>query len=235
MMVRLFVIACVFAAGAVGVRSVGHGEPVGLSRPFWQYPNALGGWDGADIRLPAAIVDKAGVTDYMYRIFQRSDKRALPVHLYVGFYSSQKHGEMIHSPKNCLPGNGWFIEQRDQMALDIAPYEPFVVNKFIIANGIERQLVLYWYQQAGGRVVTNEYVGRVHMVVDALRKNRTDAALIRIIVPMADTRPESIDASTNEAVAFLRASYPELMHFLPHERPQRPSPVAQLFETHSHD
>jgi EpsI family protein len=218
---RLFTVILVLAAGSVAVRSVGHGEAVALSRPFWQYPNEIEAWSGYDVRLTQAIADKAGVTSYMYRIFARAEKRALPVHLYVGFYESQKHGEMIHSPKNCLPGNGWFIEERDRMVLDVPPYEPFEVNKFIIANGIERQLVLYWYQQAGGRVVTNEYLGRVHLVVDALTKNRTDAALIRIIVPMADTEEASIDASTREAVAFLQASYPELMRFLPHDRPRR--------------
>ena len=87
------------------------------------------------------------------------------------------------------------------------------MNKFVIANGIERQVVLYWYQQGGGRVVTNEYLGRVHLVLDAIKTNRTDAALIRVIVPAADESESALDASTNEAVAFLRASYPELMRF----------------------
>jgi EpsI family protein len=228
MKTRLLIVILLLAAGSVAVRSVGHGQPVGLSRPFWQYPRELGVWSGYDVRLTQAVTEQAGVSSYMYRVFGRRQTRGLPIHLYVGFYESQRHGEMIHSPKNCLPGNGWFIEERGSMALDLAPYEPFEVNKFIIANGIERQLVLYWYQQAGGRVVTNEYLGRVHMVVDALTKNRTDAALIRIIVPMADTRPESIDASTREAVAFLAVSYPELMRFLPHERPLRATSQARL-------
>ena len=145
----------------------------------------------------------------------------MPVHLYVGFYESQQHGEVIHSPKNCLPGNGWFIAERGSMMLDVAPYEPFPVHRFVIENGIERQVVLYWSQQAGGRVVTNEYLGRVHLVLDALTKDRTDAALIRVIVPAEAGDEDAVEAGVQEAVAFLRSAYPALMGFLPHERPMR--------------
>lgn len=220
MKARLVMVAVVLLVSSVAVRTVGHGAPVPLSRPFWQFPSEIAGWQSRDVRLGGRIEDKVGVSAYMYKIFDRG-RHTFPIHVYVGFYESQKHGEMIHSPKNCLPGNGWFIERRDTMVLDLPSYEPFEVNKFVIANGIERQVVLYWYQQAGGRVVTNEYLGRVHLVVDALTKNRTDAALIRVIVPTPDNDPASVNASTEQAVTFLRDFYPELMRFLPHERPRR--------------
>ena len=218
---RLFVVAVVLVFGALSVRTVGHGQPVALKRPFWQFAMELAPWTGTDIRLTQAIEKKVGVSAYLFRTYTRPDRKNMPVNLYVGYYESQKHGEMIHSPKNCLPGNGWFIESRDDITLDIPPYQPFTVNKFVIANGIERQVVLYWYQQAGGRVITNEYLGRAHLVIDALTKKRTDAALIRVIVPTRDDQVESREASTATAVEFVKAAYPELMRFLPHERPTR--------------
>ena len=220
---RLFAVAVALAVSATAVRSVGHGQPVPVSRPFWQFPNRVAEWQGEDQRMTAAIEKKVGVTDYISKTYRSDGERRAGLHFYVGFYESQRHGEMIHSPKNCLPGNGWFIEHRDTMTLDLPPYQPFEVNKFVIANGIDRQVVLYWYQQAGGRVVTNEYMGRVHMVMDALTVNRTDAALIRVIVPTPDNSEEATDASTRQAVAFLRSAYPELMQFLPHDRPKRPA------------
>lgn len=220
---RLLLISAVVILGAVGVRAVGHGEPVPLTRPFWQFPVQLGAWDGRSVQLSEAIEKRAGVSSYMYRIFARREARSVPVHLYVGFYESQRHGEVIHSPNNCLPGSGWYIASRDKATIELPPYTPFEVNKFVIANGIERQVVLYWYQQGGGRVVTNEYAGRVHLVLDALQKNRTDAALIRVIVPAQDETDEALEAANAEAVDFLRAAYPELMRFLPHERPRQTS------------
>ena len=46
--------------------------------------------------------------------------------------------------------------------------------------------MLYWYQ-AHGRIVASEYWGKFYLVYDALRLNRTDAALIRITVPIETT------------------------------------------------
>ena len=101
------------------------------------------------------------------------------------------------------------------IAIAYAPYRPFAVNSYIVENGIERQLVVYWYQQSGGRIVTNEYLGRVYLVVDSLTRNRSDAALIRVSVPFEG------DAATAEdtARAFLQVAYPTLMQFLPHDAP----------------
>jgi EpsI family protein len=72
---------------------------------------------------------------------------------------------------------------------------------------------VYWYQQSGGRIVTNEYLGRVHLVIDSLTRNRSDAALIRVSVPF----DEDSSAAVRTALEFIQASYPALMRFLPHD------------------
>lgn len=215
---RIGAVALFLAAAAITVRSVGHGEPVELDRPLSEFPVVVADWQGRDFRLGERLEAKLGVTSYLYRTYTRNSRDVL--HLYVGFYDSQKHGDMIHSPKNCLPGNGWYISSKDKTTLAISPYAPFAVNKFLVENGSERQLVLYWYQQSGGRVVTNEYVGRVLLVLDAFTKKRTDAVLIRVSIPVL----QSVEASHERAVEFLRAGYPILMTFLPGERPTEPLP-----------
>jgi EpsI family protein len=212
--VRLLLTAVCFVAAGVAARSVGHGEPVDLKVPFDVFPQALGEWSGSSQPFSAKIERKLGVTDYVSRFYRRDDDW---VHLYAGYYASQKHGETIHSPKNCLPGSGWFIESKGAATLDLAPYAPFEVNSFVVQNGIDRQLVLYWYQQAGGRIVTNEYLGRVRLVLDGLTRNRTDVVLIRAMTPIET----SVEASRQAAVDFLRVAYPQLMRFLPHEVPLR--------------
>ena len=193
------------------VRGVGHGEPVALRQSFTQFPDRLGIWQGEDLRFDARIERKLGVTDYVSKIYRTS--LANVAHLYVGFYASQKHGEMVHSPKNCLPGNGWYIARRDTATVDVSPYRPFAVNSYIVENGSERQLVVYWYQQSGGRIVTNEYIGRVYLVLDSLIRDRSDAALIRVSVPFE----EDPAAAADMARGFLRVAYPALMQFLPHD------------------
>jgi EpsI family protein len=217
MATRVMIVAIVLVCGAFAVRAVDQGEPVPLSRPFWAFPTSLGSWNGRSILLEQIVEREAGVSNYLLRSFTRPEERRMPIELYVGFYASQTRAGVIHSPTNCLPGGGWFIAKRDKIALKLPSFAPFEVNKFVISNGLERRVVLYWYQQSGGRIVTNDYLGRVYLVLDAVRLNRTDAAIIRVIVPAVDETEQAIDASTAEAVAFLQTFYPELMRHLPHE------------------
>ena len=211
-MIPRIVIACaILLLSSFAVRAIGHGEPVELRQPFAHFPRQLDGWHGDDLRFSSRIENKLGVTDYVSR-FYRTDPNTL-VHLYVGFYSSQRHGDMVHSPKNCLPGNGWYVAHRDTAVVDVAPYQPFEVNSYTVENGIDRQIVLYWYQQSGDRIVTNEYLGRVHLVLDSLTRNRSDAALIRVSVPFEDDPA----AATRIGLDFLKSAYPALSRFLPYD------------------
>lgn len=211
MTARMLVVGVVLLLSSWAVRAVGHGAPVELRQPFSQFPDRLDTWRGENLRFSARVEDKLGVADYVSKIYRAGSKTF--AHFYVGFYPSQRHGEMIHSPKNCLPGNGWYIAKRDTTVVDISPYPPFTVNSYIVENGIDRQLVVYWYQQSGGRIVTNEYIGRVYLVLDSLTKNRSDAALIRVSVPFE----EDPAAAARTALDFLQAAYPALMRFLPHD------------------
>jgi EpsI family protein len=50
----------------------------------------------------------------------------------------------------------------------------------VIEKGENKQLVYYWFQQRG-RVITNEYVVKWYLFWDALTRNRTDGALVRLV------------------------------------------------------
>jgi EpsI family protein len=69
---------------------------------------------------------------------------------------------------------------------------------YVIRKDLDEQVVLYWYQ-SHGRVVASEYWGRIYMVVDAIRLNRTDAALVRITAPVLNG---NVDAARQQAIAF---------------------------------
>src|ERR1035441_8494654 len=68
----------------------------------------------------------------------------------------------------------------DSVDLIDASGKPHRVGEYIIANGDARQFVIYWYQ-AHGRSVANEYMAKIYMAADAIRLNRTDGALVRVI------------------------------------------------------
>ena len=85
-----------------------------------------------------------------------------------------------------------------EVALSLPNGERVLVNQYVVENGLQRQLVLYWYQ-SHGRVVASEYRGKVYMVLDALRLNRTDAALVRVSSPIAK---QDEHATYHEVFAF---------------------------------
>jgi len=210
MKARIFTVALALVVSAVAVRTVGHGEPVHLSKPFWQFPREVAAWEGRDIRLTQAIETRVGVSSYMYKVFVRPEAR-LPVHLYVGFYESQKHGEMIHSPKNCLPGAGWEPVEASLVTVALAaPHPPITVNRYLIQKERAQQVVLYWYQSQG-QAIAGEVPARIAMVRSALVRNRTDGAIVRVMSPVYD----SVRETSERLVAYVQAMYPLLGDFLP--------------------
>ena len=164
-------------------------------------------------RSPALRDDVAGVLkadDYLDRGY-RADGRT--INLFIAYYATQRAGESMHSPKNCLPGSGWVSVVNDTVVLrNDGDGGPQKVNRYLIEKNGERALVIYWYQ-AGGRVIASEYAGKVFLVWDALRTGRRDAALVRLIVPLrkAEDPTKPLDA----LLSFAQASRSQLPKFLP--------------------
>lgn len=147
---------------------------------FAEFPLELDAWRGQGEVLERIYLDALKLTDYALINYRRADAQ---VNFYVAYYASQKKGQSAHSPKSCLPGGGWVIEA---LADHVVPGVviggvPLTVNRAVIAHGDARQLVYYWFQQRG-RVLTNEYLVKWYVFWDALTRNRTDGALVRLIV-----------------------------------------------------
>src|SRR5204862_3566459 len=110
---------------------------------------------------------------------------------------------------NCLPGSGWQPVRSDR--IEIAANGSVVrANRSLIQKGVDRQLVLYWYR-SHGRSIASEYSAKVFLVLDSIRTGRSDAALVRIIAPIA--RDEV--AAERSALDFARAVQPILGRYLP--------------------
>jgi EpsI family protein len=132
----------------------------------------------------------------------------------MGYYGSQRQGDTMHSPLNCLPGAGWEPLSKSTVAVETPSSDPIVINRYIIQKGLDRQLVLYWYQ-SHGRAVASEYWSKLYLIRDAVRLNRTDGALIRVIAPIAIGSEDGGAAAERDATRFVRALYPALLPYLP--------------------
>jgi len=178
----------VLCAAAISLHLVSHGEPVMPSHSLANLPMAFGSWTGRDLPIEQRILDAVGVDDHVSRAY--FDQRNPPVLLYVGYYKSQRTGATIHSPKNCLPGAGWQPVSSGKIAVPLADGKNALVNLYTIEKGLERQNVIYWYQ-SHGRIIASEYWAKIYMVLDAIRLNRTDSALIRVSTPLSPDAKQS--------------------------------------------
>ena len=205
MLVRSVVLVMLIAATAV---LAARPEETHVTRKaLAALPSTLEEWRGHDTDgFADDVVSQLGVDEYINRIYVAS---AAPVGLYVGYYASQRQGDSIHSPQNCLPGAGWRpIEAGYQQLLTASGTSR--VNRYVIQKGIDRQVVLYWYQ-GRGRVVANEYANKFLLMWDAARLNRSNGALVRIIAPVANT----VADATATASRFSAALLPLLTEHIP--------------------
>jgi len=206
--VRLWITAALLLGSTLVLRGLSHGEPKLPRQPLANFPLSLADWRGNELPMTERMVQAAGVDDYVNRIY--SVGQQLPVGLYIGYYGTQRSGDTIHSPKNCLPGSGWEPVRSGYVTVTLPGGPPIKVNEYLVAKGAETRLVLYWYQ-GRGRVIASEYAGKAWMVIDAIRLHRTDGALVRLVTPVDDGEANA----QQRLVRFVGELYPQLNQFIP--------------------
>lgn len=174
------------------------------------FPTQVGSWrqTGSDVRFDSETEKVLRADDYLSRNFVSGSQTAS---LYVGYYATQRNGATYHSPLNCLPGSGWVMS--DPARITITPSgngAPFEANRFAIANGRDRALMIYWYQ-GRGRAVASEYWGKIYTVLDSVRRRRSDGAMVRVMVPLGNSQEEA----QKTAVEMASQAASQLTEFVP--------------------
>jgi EpsI family protein len=156
-------------------------------------------------------LDVLKADDVLSRLY-RDDKTGYIATLFVAFFDTQRTGKAPHSPKNCLPGSGYVPTTNDIIEIPIpGQAQPLEANRYVVTRGDSQSVVLYWYQ-SHNRTVASEYWAKYYTVTDAIRYNRSDTALVRIVVPVADGNTQkAIDTAVSFAVSF----FPQLKQYLP--------------------
>ena len=206
---RFYIVCGVLLASAVWIRFVSHGDEVPLRRELEEFPSRIGEWREVSEELfGERVLRVLGADDYLNRGYVHPSGAS--VWLYIGYYRSQRHGDLIHSPKHCLPGSGWQPLVSDRITVDVPGRGEVRINRYLIQKGGERQLVLYWYQSRG-RTIASEYMRRFWLVVDAMTRRRTDGALVEVSAPVEGSVEEVLDLELD----FVRKIFPLLSDYLP--------------------
>lgn len=179
----------VFLAIAGSVVLAGRGELVPERKSLNDFPVLIGEWTARVDRLPSLVEEVAGASEYFYGDFSTASGEM--VNAYISYYENQRHGQIPHSPKVCIPGGGWVIETQNTATVKGQAGSSFVVNRLVTGLG-QRKVVSYYWLKQGSRVYREEMLARLDLVRISLLENRTDGALVRLVT---EVRPgESLDA-----------------------------------------
>ncbi len=209
---RFALAAALLATTALFLHGRSRREVIPKSQPLISFPRQLGDWTGEDVPIPQDALDVLGPGHFLLRVYQSRALQHPYVDLFLAYFPSQRTGDTIHSPKHCLPGSGWLPVESSRVMLSLPGRAPFPANRYVIAKGDDRQLVLYWYL-AHDRVVASEYWAKFYLVADSMRLNRSDGSLVRITTPLR--AGETADAAQRRLLSFAGNVVPLLNNYVP--------------------
>jgi EpsI family protein len=214
---RFSVAGVLMLATAIVLQAHSRGEYFPPRSSLNSLPAQIDGWVGTDDVLDQQTRDILGPGEFLIRDYQKTDagpgQAQEPwINLYIAYFPSQRAGDTIHSPNHCLPGAGWVPTSREMIKLNRPDGSSFPANRYVVAKGEDRQLVLYWFQ-AHGRAVASEYWAKYYLVADSMQMNRSDGGLVRLMTPMLDG--ESADAAQTRLMKLGSQFIPMLDRYIP--------------------
>lgn len=216
---RLWAVVILMGFTALVLHVRGDVDRAPIARPLAELPSTIGTRTAIDVPLDADTLAILGKGFYLNRVYrpdldqsQNSPGSRAEIQLYIAYLPSQRSGQSIHSPQNCLPGAGWTIEssQVTQFAGDDG--KQYRVNDNLIVNGNSTQEVLYWYQ-LHGRSIASDYRAKIDTLADSIRYGRTDEALVRIVTPLIPG--EDRNNARDRAVHFAQRVVAMLPEYVP--------------------
>jgi EpsI family protein len=182
----------------------------GTIAPLTLIPQEIGIWHSiGDEPIALDVRQVLHADDALARTYQASP--GVQVQLFISYYRVQRAGEMMHSPRNCLPGSGWEPISLSQVPVALAGSAQSTVNRYLVEKDDVRMLTFYWYQEHG-RIVSSEFAGKAELMWDAIRLHSRDGALVRVSMMLGPNMDE--DNATDVVRQFLRAAGPSISRAL---------------------
>lgn len=172
------------------------GEVLIERKPLSEFPSSLGIWrqKGGEIRFGEQTESVLRVSDYTMREYLSPDGRL--ANIYIGYYHSQRTGATYHSPQNCLPGAGWVMKEPTLIEIKTPAGKTFTANRYIIENGIYKEVMIYWYQ-GRGRIEASEYRDKINTVWDSILHRRSDGAMVRVMTSVGNDEQSATQAAAS--------------------------------------
>lgn len=164
------------ASTLLATKLAAHRNPQPLALPLTSIPTEIDGWSGTSgPDLPEEVQGVLKATSLLSRVYHRGTSS---IDLFIAFYAEQRAGESMHSPAVCLPGSGWEVAAYSSEPVPVGDLR-YKVNRYVVAKGLERMTVLYWYQSRSS-VVASEYLGKVLLIKNSIMDGDTAGSIVRL-------------------------------------------------------
>ncbi len=210
--VRFILAALLIFSAAMVLQARQRNEVFPSRSPLQTFPRQINSWSGTDIAIDNDTLQILGAGEFLLRDYRTEQASDPDINLFIAYFPSQRAGDTIHSPRHCLPGAGWTPLENTRTMLNMPKHVPFPANRYVIAQGESRQIVLYWYW-AHDRGIASEYWAKFYLVADSLKMNRSDGALVRVMAPMYPN--ETADAAEQRLMPFTNGILPLLDDYIP--------------------
>jgi EpsI family protein len=208
---RFVIVALLLAGTALFLHGRSDGRYIPPRTALASFPIELKSWVGTDVPIADEVLKELGPGEFLQRTYQDGISGEAGVDLYVA-YLPNKTALFRHLPQDCLIGSGWSPVQSGITTLALPGAAPFPVNRYLIAKGQDRQLVMFWYSAHGRQVARDDWMDW-YLVLDSFRLNRTDNALIRMNTGL---RPgEKPEDAERRLLTFAALVNPLLKNYIP--------------------
>ena len=179
-------------------------------KQFSEFPLEMGKWRGQPLTLEPDTLKVLRPDDYLLADYVNQE--GFWVNLHMAFFLSQQIDTAPHSPRYCIPGSGWSIQEQANRKIYGTESVSITIKRMVVKKGEATQLVYYWFRQQG-RNIPGAYLAKWYLFQDSLTQHRADGALVRVVTTV--NHNEKIENADQRLSNFTRQFYPFLSQYIP--------------------
>jgi len=154
-------------------------------------PMQKGRWTGQE--LPGLGIREKNILkldQHLRRNYTRDDGKK--VFIYIGYWKNQSgdHQAAKHSPKTCLPSNGWVVQQQGERILD--PEDSLTAATITAQFKSELKQYNYWFF-SGEEIFHVEWLALLKIIKQRMFHGRSDGGIVEFASSTEGLEQRDID------------------------------------------